>query len=191
MLPDSEDEGIVYSESGALRLRDVEIVALGMRCRVTEEELIGRVVTAVGDGDGEGEGVRIVPDGVHEAAFAGVDFQRPGAAVAGEVGFHSVAFLAVDPFCLCEGAGRDGVPTFEDVAVGVASVGTSFHFCKAFDVWWDGELDVNQLEVLDTCEAGVVINKAKVVFEVGRTGTRESHENIGCDRGTDMLLLHI
>ena len=191
MLPDSEDEGVVDSESSTLRLRDVEIVALGMRCRVTEEELVRWVVAAVGDGDGEGEGVRIVSDGVHETAFAGVDFQGPGAAVAGKVGFYSVAFLAVDPFCLCEGAGRDGVPTFENVAVGVASVGTSFYFSKAFDVWWDGKLDMYQLEVLDTCEAGVVINKAKVVFEIGRTGTRESHEDIRCNRGTDMLLLHV
>jgi len=142
VLSDGEDEGVVHSQPGALGLRDVEVMALGVWGGVAEEELVGRVVTAVDDGDGEGEGVRVVFDGVHEAALAGVDFQGPGAAVAREVGFHYVALFTVDPLGLGESTGGDCVPTFEDIAVGIAGVGAGFNFGEAFDVWWDGELDV-------------------------------------------------
>lgn len=134
MLAHGEDEGIIDSEPSTLRLRDVEVVALSMRRRMTQEELVGWVVAAMDDGNGEGEGVWVIFDGVHEAAFTGVDFESPGAAVAGEVGFYCVVFLAISPFCLREGTGGDGIPTFEHVAVGVAGVGAGFDFGEAFDV---------------------------------------------------------
>lgn len=39
MLADAEDEGIVDHESVTLRLEDVEIVPLCVRCRVSDEEV--------------------------------------------------------------------------------------------------------------------------------------------------------
>jgi hypothetical protein len=63
-LPDREDEGVVHGELEALRLGDVEIVALGMRSRMPEEEVERWVFTGVINGKGEGERVRVVADRV-------------------------------------------------------------------------------------------------------------------------------
>ncbi len=171
MLADGKDEGVVHGQAFALGLRDVEIVALGMGCWVSEEKFIGGVVAGMDYGDGEGDGMRVIPDRVHEAANAGVDFQDTLTFVSGEMGFDCVALLAGYPFGLGESAGDCGVAAFKPVAVGIAGVGASFYFGIAFDVRRHVELDLDELEVVDPTETGIVIDHLDVVFEVWRTGT--------------------
>lgn len=47
MLADCEDEGVVHREARTLRLCDVEIVSLGVRCWVASQEFIRRVLACV------------------------------------------------------------------------------------------------------------------------------------------------
>lgn len=58
-LTDSEDEGIVDSQSGALRLGDVEIVALCVRSWVPDEEFIGGVSTLMDNWERDAYGVGV------------------------------------------------------------------------------------------------------------------------------------
>lgn len=48
VLADAEDEGVVHSQTGALGLGDVEVMALGVRGRVAEVEVVRGVLTRVG-----------------------------------------------------------------------------------------------------------------------------------------------
>ena len=50
MLADGEDEGVVQRDVGALWLRDVEVVTLGVWCWVEGQEGVGRVRARVCDG---------------------------------------------------------------------------------------------------------------------------------------------
>lgn len=59
MLADVEDDGVVHVEAGALRLRDVEVVAGGVWSRMPQEEVEWRVLAYVGDREGYGQSVWI------------------------------------------------------------------------------------------------------------------------------------
>jgi hypothetical protein len=48
MLADGEDEGVVESDVGALRLGDVEIVSLCVRRRMQGQKVVRRVGACVG-----------------------------------------------------------------------------------------------------------------------------------------------
>lgn len=54
MLADAEDEGVVEDEIGALGLRDVEVVALGVWGGVQRQERVGRVAAGMGYGQADG-----------------------------------------------------------------------------------------------------------------------------------------
>ena len=134
MLPHSENEGVVDSEAGALRLRDIEIVALGVGRRMANEEIVGRVSASMGNWQGEGERVRVVFDRMHQATPAGIDLQSAMTLVAREECFDCVAFLAADPFCLreCTRCGR--VPAFKYVAISITGESLGFDFGETFNV---------------------------------------------------------
>ena len=148
-------------------------MALRVWGRVTEQEFVRRIRARVGDGKRKSERVRVIFDRVHEPSGAGVDLKGSLAFVTGEEGFDSVAFLTVDPFCLGERGGGGGIAAFEEVAVGVAGVGTSDDFGMAFDFGGHGELDVDKFEVFDVDKAGVVVEELDVVLEVGGACTGE------------------
>jgi len=50
MLANAEDKSVVDDEALTLRLDDIEIVTLGMRSRVTDQEVERRVLTGVRKG---------------------------------------------------------------------------------------------------------------------------------------------
>lgn len=148
-------------------------MALGVWGWVAEQELIRGIRARVGDGQRKSEWVRVVFDRVHEASGTSVDLESSLAFVTGEEGFDGVSFLAVDPFCLGEGGGGGGVATFEEVAVGVTVVGAGDDFGVAFDFGGNSELDVDEFEVFDIDEAGVVVEELDVILEVRGAGARE------------------
>lgn len=149
---------------------------------MADEKLVGGVNPTMGDGKYESERMGIIADGMHEAACAGVDFERAVVGVAWQKSFDREAFLLLattggaggdgDPFGLCESADGDGVTAFEDVAVDVAGVGADFDFGEDFDVRWGDELDVGELEVFEPAEAGVVVDHLDSDLEVRRAGAR-------------------
>ena len=188
MLADGEDEGVVDGESGALGLGDVEVVALGVGRGMAEEEFVGRIGARVGDWKGERERVRVVFDRMHKASGTCVDFEGALVFIPGQVRFDGVAFLAVDPFCLGERTCGCTVAAFEEVAVSVAGVGAGDHFRVAFDFRRHGELNVDEFEVFDADEAGVVVDELDAVFEVRWTCAGEGEEGIWGCWGTYVLL---
>jgi hypothetical protein len=64
VLADGEDEGIVEGNVGALRLCDVQVVALCVRCRVERQERVWRVGAGMGDGQPQSESMRVELVGV-------------------------------------------------------------------------------------------------------------------------------
>jgi hypothetical protein len=50
MLSDTENEGVVRCQTGTLRLNDVEIMTLGVRCRMAGEEGVRWILASVGYG---------------------------------------------------------------------------------------------------------------------------------------------
>ena len=161
---------------------------------MADEKLVRGVDTAMGNGEHESERMGIVADGMHEAARAGVYFERAVVGVSRQKGFDREAFLLLatgagdDPFGLCESADGDGVAAFEDVAVDVARVGADFDFGEDFDVGWGGELDVGELEVFQAAEAGVVVDHLDSNLEVWWADARQREEDFGCNGRTDVLL---
>lgn len=103
MLTDSKDKCIVDRQPSALRLREIQIMSKRVGGGMAHEKLIGRVHPAMGNGQDESERMGIIADGMHEAALAGVHFERALGGVAREESFDREAFrLATgDPFRLC------------------------------------------------------------------------------------------
>lgn len=62
MLAHSKDEGVVYRETCALGLDNVQIMPHSVRCRMTNKELIWWVVASVKNRYGESQRMRIVFD---------------------------------------------------------------------------------------------------------------------------------
>ena len=177
MLADSKDKGVVDGQHLALRLGDVEVVSLRMRRGMAGEKVIWRIHTIVEDGKSERQRVRVVPNTVHEAAQAGVDFENTVPFVGREESFHRVALLARDPFGLREGALGDDIARLKEIAICIASVGVNVDFCVALDVGGDDELDLHQLEAVDAEKTGIVVVQMDPRFEIGRAGTRKSKQD--------------
>lgn len=91
MLPHREHKRVIDAQPSVLGLADVEIVAEGMRSRVADHKVVGRVVASMEEGNGERKRVGDVAGGVHEALFAGVDFEGGAAFVGGEDRFDREA----------------------------------------------------------------------------------------------------
>ena len=154
-------------------LCDVEVMPLGVGRWMAQQKLIRRVRTRVRDWKRESERVRVILNRVHETSRAGVDFEDALAFVAGQQCLDGISFLATNPFRLGEGARGGGIATFEEIAVGVAGVGAGDDFGVAFDFGSDGELDVDELQVFNADEAGVIVDELDIVFEIGRAGAGE------------------
>ena len=189
MLPDSEDEGVIDSQLRALRLGDVKIMTLSMGCRMPQQKFVWRILARMDDRQREGQRMWIIFDGVHEASLSRIDLECSLSLVAGKKSLDDIAFLAANPFCLREGTLGDGVPAFEDVAVGVAGVGSCFDFRDAFDVGGDGEVDVEEFEIFEAEKAGIIVEHLEIVLEVGRAGAGQRHKDVRTDWWADMLLL--
>ena len=93
--------------------------------------------------------------------------------VAWEEGFDGVTFLANDPFGLGEGAFGDAFTRFEEVAIDVAGINPGGDFGEDFNVGGDDEVDVHELQRVETDERGVIFDHSKGVFEVRWTCTRK------------------
>lgn len=143
-------KGIVDRQANALWLRDIEIMALGVRGRMADKEIIRRIGPRVGYWQGEGKGVRVVLDRMHKATLSRINFQGALAIVAGEERLDGVALLTADPFSLREGTCGGCVATFKDVTVSVASVSANLNFGETFNVGGNDELYMYNLEVLES-----------------------------------------
>ena len=157
MLADGKDECIVDSQSFALRLRNIEVMALGMGRGMAGQELVRRIRSIVQYGQRERQRMRIISDAMHKATLACVDLEDTLALVGREDRFHGVALYATDPFCLRKSSLGDDVSGLEEVAIYVPGIGMGLDFSKAFDVGRDGELDVHELKIFETQEAGIVV----------------------------------
>ena len=188
VLADGEDEGVVEREALALRLHDVDVVALGVRGGVARDELVGRVLARVDDGKRERQRVRDVLDAVHEPPLAGVHLQDAGPFVAGEQRLDRVALDAAVPLGLGEGALPHHVAALEAVAVGVAREGAGLDLGGDLDVGGHVEPDVHHLEVLDARQRGVVGGHGEAVLEVRRAGAGEVEQGLVGDGRADVLL---
>lgn len=58
-MADAEDESVVQGDVGALRLCDIEIVALGVWRGVEGQESVWRVAAGMGHGEAESQSMRI------------------------------------------------------------------------------------------------------------------------------------
>ena len=72
----AEHEGVVDDQTCTLRLCNVEIVTLGVWCRVAGEESVGWVLSGVQEWHRKGKCVWVVFDAVHETSLASVHFQN-------------------------------------------------------------------------------------------------------------------
>lgn len=115
----------------------------------------------------------VIPDGMHEAPLAGVDFQTRFGRGGRQQRFDDVAFLAADPEGLRQCALRDRLPGLEEIAIRVAGVGLCGDFCEKLDVARYDQRDMREFEVLEPQEGGIVFVHPDLVFEVRRTGAGE------------------
>lgn len=168
MLADVEDEGVVHDQALALGLDDVEVVALGVRRGVADEEVVGRVLPDVGEWEGEGEGVRVVFDAVHQAALSGVDFEDGLPVVAWRYGFDCEAFATCRPFCLRECWLADDIARLEEVSICILRKRTTFDFSNELDILGDRQVEVCHFEVLQVETTSVVVREFNIVSEVSR-----------------------
>ena len=189
MLADVEDESVVHDEAFALRLHDVEIVALCVGCWVADEEVVRWVLADVRDRQGESESVWVVFDAVHHTTFASVDLEYSLSVIAWWHCFDGKTFPTSGPFCLCKCGFADDLAGLEEVAVGIACKGAAFGLGNHFNVFRNVELEVCHLEVLQVKTAGVVITKLDVVTEVRRPRDRQMHESLMIHGRDNMLLL--
>jgi len=64
VLTDAEDKGVVYDKALALRLDDIEVMALRVRSWVADQEVERRVLTGVGERQTYCERMRVIFDRV-------------------------------------------------------------------------------------------------------------------------------
>ena len=127
---------------------------------MSQQELVRWIIARMRYGYGEGERMWIIFDRVHQTTLSRVDFQYALTFVRGEMSFHDIALLAIDPLCLGEGTGRCCITTFEEVTVRVMGVGVGSNFSNTFDIAWDYELNMDEFEVLHSANAGIIIDEA-------------------------------
>jgi hypothetical protein len=156
---------------------------------LADEEVVRWVLADVRDWQGESEGVRVVFDAVHEAAFAGVDFEHGLAVVAWWHCFDSKTFPTSGPFCLCECWFADDFAGLEEVAVSIACKCATFSLGHYLDVLRNVEMEVCHFKVLKVKAAGVIIAKLDIVAEVGWARDWKMHQCLMIHRRNNMLLL--
>lgn len=116
MLAYGEDVGVVEGDVRALRLGDVEIVALSVGCWVQRQERVRRISASVRDRKTQGEGMRVELVGVlptvsavqinlsqtayHETARSSVDLEHTMTLITRQHCLDSISFLASHPFSL-------------------------------------------------------------------------------------------
>ena len=64
MLADAKDKSVVDDQACTLRLCDVKIVTLGVRCRVARCKGIRRILSSVEERHRQSQSMRIILDGV-------------------------------------------------------------------------------------------------------------------------------
>jgi hypothetical protein len=97
VLAYAKHEGVVDDQAAALGLSDVEIMALGVRCRVASEEGVRWVLAGVQEWHCEGKSVWVIFDAVHETALAGIHFQNAFAFITRQERLYYVALSTGDP----------------------------------------------------------------------------------------------
>lgn len=64
MLADAEDKGVIGCEAGTLWLHNVQVLTLGVRCRVTSKEVVRRILAFMSQGKSKGKSMGIFVDGM-------------------------------------------------------------------------------------------------------------------------------
>lgn len=137
---------------------------------MAKKKLVWGINACMDNGQGKGQRMGIIFDRMHEASLAGIDFQCTMANVTRQQRFHGIAFLTLYPFRLGKCAVGCRVAALENIAIGITSIGARLYVCDAFDVCWDCELDMDELQVFDPKEARVIVDQLDVISKIRRAG---------------------
>lgn len=75
MLTDCKDESVVHSQTLALWLCDVQVVALSVGCWVSSQKLIRGILASVDNGKRKSERMWNILDRMHKSPLSSINFQ--------------------------------------------------------------------------------------------------------------------
>ena len=133
--------------------------------------------------------MRIILDAVHEPSFSSVDFEDATAFIAWKKCFDGESLASANPFRLCNGVFLDDIAAFETIAVHVMCVTSSLCFSNTLDIFWDVDVQVRHLQIVQMQHAGVEVRRLDAVSEECRASARQSDQDLVWHRWNDMLLL--